>query len=259
MNKISVALAVFNEQVNIARCLDSVSGWVDEIVIVDGGSTDQTRQIAKKYTDKVYQTDNKPIFHINKQMAIDRCQGDWILQLDADEVVEPSLKKEVIEITKENKDQNAAVAYWIPRKNFFLGRWLTKTGQYPDFVIRFFKKGKAVLPCKSVHEQMKVDGKLGYLKGHLIHHPYADFSEYLKKSDRYTSLTAQELLAKKLKPGWGLFLKSIFLMKKDFLIHYLRCKGFMDGFAGFVFSFYSGLHHLTAYVKFWELSRKKSA
>ncbi len=263
---ISVAIATCNEEANIARCLQSVKDWVDEIVVVDGSSTDKTREIAKKFGARVYKTTNKPIFHINKQMAIDKCRGEWILQLDADEVVSKELKKEILAIIDEGhtgcvrRDTpgvKRAVAYWIPRKNFFLGRWLRKTGQHPDPVIRLFKRGKAKLPCRSVHEQMEVDGKVGWLNGHLLHYPYPSFSEYLKKSNRYTTLTAQEMIDRGEKPGLISFLKAYFRFEKTFWLLFLRHKGFLDGFPGFVFSVYSALHHITAYVKFWELYHRK--
>ena len=253
--KISVAIATFNEEKNIADCLESVKDLADEIVVVDGSSTDKTVEIAKKYGAKVIVTDNPPIFHINKQKAIDECRGDWILQLDADERVTPELKKE---IKSEIRNQKPEIdAYFIPRKNYFLGRWLKKTGQYPDGVIRFFKKGKAKLPCKSVHEQMKVEGKVGWLKGHLLHYPYPSFSEYLKKSNRYTTLAAQEMLEKGKKPSFFGYFFAEWQAIKTFLLLFIRHKGFMDGFPGFVFSLYSGLHHISAYVKFWELYQQK--
>ena len=253
--KLSVALATYNEEKNLEKCLDSVRDWVDEIVVVDGSSTDKTREIAKKYKARVFKTTNKPIFHINKQKAMDRCLGEWILQLDADEVVEKELKVEILEIVKKGSEY---AAFWIPRKNFFLGKALKKTGQYPDPVIRFFKKGKAYLPCKSVHEQMEVKGKVGWLKGHLEHYNNKSFSEYLKRSNRYSTLFAQEMLKRGERPGLLGFLKAIFKAKKSFFLRFVRHKGFIDGFPGFVFSFYSGFNdHLTSYVKFWEMSKGK--
>jgi len=254
--KISVAIATFNEERNIGECLESVRDLADEIVVVDGSSSDKTVEIAKKYGAKVIVADNPPIFHINKQKAIDECRGSWILQLDADERVTPELKKE-IKSTIEQSNNKTINAYFLSRKNYFLGRWLKKTGQYPDGVIRFFKKGKAWLPCKSVHEQMKVEGKVGWLKGYLLHYPYPTFSEYLKKSNRYTGLTAQEMLDKGEKPSfWGYFFAE-WQAIKTFLLLFIRHKGFLDGFPGFVFSLYSGLHHISAYVKFWELYQQK--
>ncbi len=258
---LSVAIATYNEEENVARCLRAVKGWVDEIVVVDGSSQDRTREIARKFGARVYKTTNKPIFHINKQMAIDKCRGDWVLQLDADEIVSPALKKEIEQIISKNKNgpevSSIPVAYWIPRRNFFLGRWLKKTGQYPDPVIRFFRRGRAHLPCQDVHEQMVVDGPVGWLQGHLWHYPYPTFAEYLKKSNRYTSLTAQEWRVQKKKPGLKMLLWAIWQSIRTFFLLFFRHKGFRDSFPGFVFSFYSGLHYLTAYVKFWELYYQK--
>lgn len=254
MKKISVAIATYNEENNIKKCLESVKVWVDEIIVVDGSSTDNTREIAKSYGARVIKTTNKPIFHINKQMAIDRAKGEWVLQLDADEVVSKELKKEIIDIVEKGSNFSA---FYLPRKNIFMGKWLQKTAQYPDPVIRLFKRGKAHLPCKSVHEQMEVEGKIGMTKGHLFHYPYPSFSQYLQKSNRYTSLSAEEMLEKGIKPSFWELLKSIHLAKKHFFLLYLRHRGFQDGFPGFIFSFYSGLHFFTSYVKFWELKKSK--
>jgi glycosyltransferase involved in cell wall biosynthesis len=253
--KISVALAVYNEEKNLPSCLQAVKGWVDEIVIVDGSSTDKTRQIAKKFGAKVIETTNKPIFHINKQMALDACQGEWILQLDADEIVDQDLKAEVLKIAQEGSDFDA---FSIPRKNFFLGRWLSKGGQYPDTSIRFLKKGKAYLPCQSVHEQMSVpSGKIGRLSGHLLHYPYPNFAEYLNKFNRYTELTAEEYLHNpKMKPNFAHYFLAELRAGKEFLSRYFRHKAFIDGFPGFVFALFSGLHYPVAFIKYWEKSKK---
>jgi len=256
--KLSLALAVYNEEKNIGRCLEAVKGWVDEIIIVDGSPIDKTREIALRYGAKVIKTTNKPIFHINKQMAIDKCQGDWILQLDADEIISKELKKEILQVIKPQASNiKRFVAYQIPRKNFLLGRWLSKGGQYPDYVTRLFKKGKAYLPCKSVHEKMTVpSGKVGQLKGHLFHYPYLDFAEYLVKFNRYTSLTAEGYLKNlKIKPNFWGYIKSEIKGISVFLSRYIRHKGFVDGFPGLVFALFSGLHYPVAFIKYW--GRKK--
>jgi len=248
---LSVALATYNEEKNIASCLEAVKGWVNEVVIVDGSSADNTREIAKKYKARVIKTANKPIFHINKQMAIDACHGNWILQLDADEIVDQSLKREILKIVEEGSEYDA---FKIRRKNFFLGRWLSKGGQYPDEVIRFFRKGKAYLPCQSVHEQMAVpSGKIGQFFGYLLHYPYPNFAEYLVKFNRYTELTAEEYLKdKKIKPNFWHYLKQEGRGTMAFLSRYLHHKGFQDGFPGLIFAFFSGLHYPVAFIKYWE-------
>ena len=155
--KISVCLAVYNEVENIHYALDSAYAFADEVVIVDGGSDDGTIEKVKAYGDKIklISTDNPPMFHINKQKAIEAATGDWILQLDADEAVSPELIEEMKMVMANPEALNG---YWIPRKNFFLGSFLMKGGQYPDATIRFYKKGTAHFPCKTVHEQVEIEG-----------------------------------------------------------------------------------------------------
>ncbi len=250
MAKICVAIATYNEEKNIEDCLKSVVGWVDEVVIVDGGSTDKTVEIAKKFKAKVTVTTNPPIFHINKQKAIDGCHGDWILQLDADERVGDELKKEILETVRSETGSNG---FWLPRANYFLGRFLKKGGQYPDYTLRLYRRGEGKLPCKSVHEQVAVEGKVGFLKQDLIHIADPNFSRYLLRFDRYTSLIADELVVAKLKIGIVSGLNYMIIKPVLwFLMTYLRHKGFVDGFPGLVFSLFSALRFPVAYIKYWE-------
>lgn len=261
MTKISVAVATFNEEKNIGKCLESAADWVDEIVVVDGSSEDKTVEIANKFTSKVIVTDNPPIFHINKQKAMDASTGDWILQLDADEVVSGELKDEILATIKHktclagrqalNNKQEEINGYWVPRKNFFLGKFLTKGGQYPDYSLRLYKRGKGRLPCRNVHEQAEVEGPTGYLKNPLLHYPYSDFSEYLEHFSRYTDIFAKEYGEKRL----GITPVSIisYLLFKPlhwFLKTYFRHKGFMDGIPGLVFSLFSSLRFPVSYIKY---------
>lgn len=249
MNKLSVAIATYNEEENISRCLESIKNLADEIVVVDGSSTDKTVEIAKKYGAKVLVTDNPPIFHINKQKAIDQCSGDWILQLDADEEISLQLAKEIKKIIANHQP----VAFYLKRKNYFLGKWMRGGGMYPDPVIRFFKKGKAYLPCKSVHEQMKVGGKVGTLKNEMLHFTAPTLSRYLTNANRYTSLTAEELDKRNVGINpLTLIQYFCFKPKAKFLSLFLKHKGFRDGFQGFVFALFSALHFPVAYIKYWE-------
>lgn len=256
---LSIVLAIHNEEKNLARCLDSVKDIADEIVVVDGESTDNSVHIAKKYSARVIQTTNKPIFHINKQMAMDAAKGDVILQLDADEVVDDELVSFIKKVHAEVKKGKTpdAVAWWIARKNLFLGSYLTKGGQYPDAVIRLYLKGKAHLPQLSVHEQMVVDGPIGTAKGHLIHYSNPTFAEYMRKFNTYTTLTAQSLFDEGTRPGLVVALTYVF--KKPlvtFFSLYARHRGYVDGVPGFVFALMSALHFPIAYIKLWELSEE---
>jgi len=281
MKKLSVALAVFNEEKNLEACLASVKDIADEIVIVDGTSTDKTVEIAKKFGSKVLVTDNPPIFHINKQKAIEMAKNEWILQLDADEIVSPALAKEMMNIISMTDEEIEAYqkklpnrrlllrhqellekrdgaigentseycAFFIPRLNYFLGHYMRYGGVYPDGVIRLIKKDKAYLPAKDVHEQMVVKGKVGWLQNDLFHRDSPTFDRYLARNKRYINLLATELKeTKKNKTFYAPLQYLLVLPVWWFVLTYGRHKGFKDGFPGFVFSFFSALRFPRAYL-----------
>lgn len=242
---LSVAIAVYNEEKNLETCLSSIASFADEIVVVDGGSTDNTVEIARKFTSHIIKTDNPPIFHINKQKALEACHGEWILQLDADEVVTAGLKNEIIG-TISNKQETIS-GYYIPRKNNFWGHFMKKGGQYPDYLIRLVRNSKARFPCRSVHEQIEVEGEIDYLREPLVHYAYRTQADYWKKADVYTSLTARTLH----NPS---FLSYVFIKPiVTFFSLYIRHKGFMDGWYGLLFACFSALHFPIAYIKYSKL------
>lgn len=247
---LSVVLATFNEAEYLPACLSSVQGLADEIIVVDGSSKDKTRAIAKVAGAKVFQVKNQAIFHINKQIAVDKAKGRWILQLDADERVSQELKQEILTIIHKPP---VFSGYYLPRKNFFLTKFLTKGGQYPDYVIRLFQKGKGKFPCQSVHEQITIAGKVSYLSNPLIHYADQYFSRYLLRFNRYTSLDANKLVREKKAPGLLMAL-NYFMVKPTtwFLAAFFRHKGFMDGLPGFIFALMSSLRFPVIYIKFWE-------
>ena len=252
--KLSVAIATYNEESCIKRCIDAINDFADEIIVVDGQSNDKTTKILKEYPKvKVISTTNKPIFHINKQMAIEACKGDWILQLDADEVVTPELKNEILATI----DQPTADGYWINRRNYFLGHFLSKGGIYPDPTIRLYKNGLGRLPCKDVHEQAEIKGTVGQLKSDLLHFADPTFSRYLLRNDRYTALIAAELKTKGIK-NTPLNFIIYFVIKPInwFFLTFFRHRGYVDGFPGFVFSWYSSLRFSLAYIKLYEMYQK---
>lgn len=250
---LSVVLATFNEEKNLGACLKSLKDIADEIVIVDGTSSDKTVEIAKKYGARVKVTTNKLNFHINKQMAIDMARCDWILQMDADEHVSEELKKEISQILE--KDPKEYNGFWIPRKNQFLGKFLMKGGQYPDYTIRLYRKGKGHLPQKDVHEQAEVEGKVGHLKTALLHYPYFSFAHYIKKWDKYNDFFAVQIkeeqskknIVQKVYDGFlYLLVRPIFW----FFWTYFRHKGFVDSWQGATFSFFSAIRFPVSYIKY---------
>jgi glycosyltransferase involved in cell wall biosynthesis len=249
---LAVVLATYNEEKNLERCLRSIINIASEIIIVDGNSQDGTKQIAAKYTKKIIDTDNLPMFHTNKQMAIDKATKKWILQLDADEVVNEQLQQEIISAIMQ---PDIYTAYSLPRKNIFFGKWLKKGGLYPDRMVRLFLKGKAHFPQKSVHEQIEVNGKIGELNNPLIHYTAPNLSRYLENANRYTSLTAKQLFESGVKLNFISFVNFIILKPtKTFLSIFIRHRGYEDGFYGWLFALLSSLHWSLAYFKLYELN-----
>lgn len=249
MSTLSVVLATFNEELNIKDCLESVKDIADEIIVVDGGSKDKTVEIAKQMGAKVIETTNPPIFHINKNKAIDEATKDWILQLDADERISLELAQEIKQTINSETEING---YWLPRSNYFLGRFLKKGGQYPDYTMRLYKKSKGRLPAKDVHEQAKVEGKVGYLKHDLLHLRDLSFSKYLDGLNRYTDIISMQM--KDAKIHVNIFNFCDYILVKPiwwFLKTYFRHKGFLDGFPGFIFSLFSSLRYPISYFKYW--------
>ncbi len=242
---LTVTLAVFNEEKFLEKCLSSIKDIADEIIIVDGGSTDKTVQIAKKFKAKVFSVPNDPInFHKQKKLANSKAKGDWILQLDADELVSPKLSAEIKQTLESNPPENG---FWIPRANFFLGRFLKKGGAYPDETLRLYRNGKGDLAAKNVHEQATVEGKVGHLKNDLLHYSNPTFGDYIEKRfNRYT-----DVMAKDIKGGFirNIIWNPLFDSRQGFLVIYFRHLGFLDGFPGFVWALFSALHYPIAYFK----------
>jgi len=251
-NTLSIVLATRNEEVNIGRCLDAIKSIADEIIVCDEASSDRTVEISKIYGAKIIHTRHQPNFHLTKNIAIDAATCDWILQLDADEVVSPELKLEIIQSLK-TKDYNG---YWLNRRNWFLYRFLTKGGQYPDPTLRLYRRGYGRLPAKDVHEQAVVKGEIGHLKNDLLHYRDTTFEKYLEGFNRYSSLIATQLQNIRV----NLFTAVKYLIFKPgfvFLNIYIRHKGFVDGKAGFVFALYSGLIWPVAFIKLWQSQLSK--
>jgi glycosyltransferase involved in cell wall biosynthesis len=282
-----VAVAVYNEEENLEKCLSSIKAITDEIVIVDGSSTDRTVSIAKSFGAKVLVTDNPPVFHLNKQKALAACRGEWILQLDADERVTPVLAAEIKKvISTKNKAINEHqrklakrklflrhqkllekrdgyigtktgdyAGFFVPRLNYFLGKYLRYGGVYPDGVIRLVKNGRAYFPAKNVHEQIVIKGRVGWLENDLIHLADTTFEKYLRRNSRYIDLLAADLKKERVAKS-GREALNYFLAKPIgwFLLTAIRHKGILDGFPGLVFAFFSALRFPRAYWRYLRMA-----
>lgn len=188
MSKISAIIITYNEEKNIRRCLSSLD-WVDEIVVADSGSIDDTKKIASEFTSRIFDIKWEG-FGKAKEYAKNKASHSWTLSVDADEVVTEDLKEEIHKIIKA---ENSLDGYYIPRKSNFLGKWVKHGGWYPDYVLRLFKKDKATFNPSLVHERVEVNGEIGYLKNPLWHYTDPNFDRYLEKLNRYTSLAAEQL------------------------------------------------------------------
>ena len=245
MPKISAIIITCNEEKNIRRCLSSVD-WADEIVVADSGSTDDTKKIASEFTQKVFDIRWEG-FGKAKDFARDKAAHQWILSLDADEMVTEDLRKE---IQRAIESKEAFNGYYIPRKSNFLGKWIGHGGWYPDYVLRLLKKDKARFNHSVVHEKVEVEGKTGYLRNDLLHYTDPNLDHYLGKLNKYTSLSAEELLRKGKR---ATFMDIVFRPLMVFFKMYFAKKGFLDGLYGLILAVSSAFHVFSKYVKLWHL------
>lgn len=249
--RVSVITITRNEAHNIADCLRSVA-WADELVVVDAESDDGTAEIAREFTDKVYVVPWRG-YSEAKSFALEKCTGDWVLWLDADERVPGALAEEIREVlAREPKVEG----YEIPRLAFFLGRWIRHGGWYPGYVLRLFKRGCGRFSGDPVHEGVLLQGRRGRLKNHLLHYTDLTLEHYLDKLNRYTTLSAQLAVARGKKAGlWLMLLRPL----HTFARMYFFKAGFLDGIQGFMLALLSAGHTFTKYAKVWHAGSRASA
>jgi glycosyltransferase involved in cell wall biosynthesis len=241
---ISVAVITKNEARNIEDCLRSVA-WAQEIVVVDEYSPDGTADLAKGLGARVYQESWKG-FARQKNSAVEKATGDWVLSLDADERIPVPLREE-IEETIGRKD--ALHGYSIARKNFFSGQWIRHGGWYPDYCLRLFKRQFGRFEDRAVHEKVVVQGPTGYLRSPLEHHTYRSVAEYLIRMERYSRLAALEIQEGKQPALWSaLTLRPAF----TFLNMYLLRGGFLDGRKGLFLAVSYAYYTFLKYYRFSE-------
>jgi glycosyltransferase involved in cell wall biosynthesis len=254
MNKanLSVVILAHNEERNIEECIRTVE-WADEIIVVDAESSDRTVELARKWTDKVYEKEWLG-FGPLKNFGIEKATGEWVLSLDADERVTEDLKREIQKIVSQN-NATPLNGYYFPRLAFFLGRPIRTGGWYPGYVLRLFRREKGRFNHALVHEALEVDGEVGYLKSDLLHYSYLLLHQYLEKFQQYTSLSALELKKK----GKSFKLRYLLLRPSYFFFRmYVLKRGFLDGAHGFILAALSAFSVFVKYAKLWEIEKLKS-
>ncbi|HEX2767862.1 MAG TPA: glycosyltransferase family 2 protein [Geobacteraceae bacterium] len=248
-SKISVTVRTYNEEKNIRDCLESVT-WADEIIVVDAQSTDSTVAIAREYTDRII---IRPwAGHIaTSQFATDQAANMWVFSIDADERVSPPLRDEILAI---DLDATTHDAFDMPRRHYFMGRWINHSGWYPDRNIRLYRKDHCHWGGYAPHDKIQVPGSLASLKNDLHHYIYRDLAHFAATKNSYSTLTAIDhyrngrratLLHFTIRPLY------------TFLHRYLIRLGFLDGLAGFVISAMEAHCVFMKYLKLYELQKTR--
>jgi len=268
---LSVVIITFNEEANIGRTLQSVQLLVadgkGEVIIVDSGSTDRTVEIAKSHGAKLFVEEWKG-YAAQKNSAIDKAQGDWILSLDADEELDAPLQQALLELLEtlnrltvlgqqaHDHPPTDFDGLWIPRKNEFLGRWIRHGGFWPDPKLRLFRRGTGRFEDRTVHEDIQIEGQTRHIqRGTLIHHSYPTLSDYIEHMNRYSSLGAEMVVAR----GKVRFSVINIALRPfaTFVYNYFFRLGFLDGREGLLLHLNHAVYVSWKYAKAWELSRKK--
>ena len=259
MALLSVAIVTLNEEYNLPRTLASVQ-WADEIVVVDSGSTDRTREIARSYGATVIER-AWPGFAAQKNFAISQCTGQWILSLDADEELSEDLQMQIQTVLPTNPPVDA---FYLRRRNMFLGRWIRRGGFYPDPKLRLFRRTAANFDTtpqfedRPVHETVTFDGAYDTLVYDIIHHAYPTLSTYIEHMDRYSSLGA-EIMASKGYDSRSIlaFIMHILVVPHfTFFVNYFLRLGFLDGREGLMLHLYHATYTSWKFAKAYEIVHK---
>ena len=250
--KISVVIITFNEERNIARCLVSLGGVADEIIVVDSFSTDATKKKCKRHQVKWFQHAFES--HIQqKNYALSLASNEWVLSLDADEALSDELRKSILEMKKlEGLD-----AWELKRLTNFCGKWIRHAGWYPDTKVRLWKKSMAEWGGQNPHDRvvLKPNTKVGQLSGDLFHYSFYSLAEHVQQIQKFSSIAAESAYANGKRANFvrNVLIGPAFTFFKKFLLQ----AGFLDGYFGFVISVNTAFSKYLKYIKLKELERAK--
>jgi glycosyltransferase involved in cell wall biosynthesis len=239
--KITATIITLNEERNIARALESLR-CADEILIVDSGSVDRTIELAQNLGARVIEAGWKG-YAAQKNWAAEQAAHDWILSLDADEALSEALEAEIWNLKKSGPRCDA---YTMPRLARYLGRWIMHSGWYPDRKVRLYHRRKAKWVGEFVHESVKVEGRIGHLESNILHFTCDSLSEHLRTLDRYTTLAAQEIAARKVRVS---LLRMVFDPAWTFFKAYFLQRGFLDGLEGVTIAYMAAFYTFLKYSK----------
>jgi glycosyltransferase involved in cell wall biosynthesis len=247
---LSVVLITRNESRHVLACLQSVA-FADEWIVVDSGSSDDTREIAAAFGAAVVRTEDWPGFGAQKNRALAHAHGRWVLSIDADERVGPELAAQIRAAVART---DASVAgYELDRLSSFCGQWMRHGDWYPDRVLRLFRRDAGRFSDDLVHESVRVDGPVARLRGELLHETMDDLDDALDKLNRYSAGRAQDLRRRGRRGGLG---AAVGHAVWTFVRGYLFRRGFLDGRLGFVLALYAAEGTYYRYLKLWLLDRQ---
>ena len=238
---LSVVIITKNEESAIEACLESVT-WADEIIILDSGSEDRTVEICRRYTDRVYETD-WPGFGPQKNRALEKATGDWILSLDADERISPKLKEEILQVIS---DSAAPEAFEMPRLSSFCGRPIRHSGWWPDYITRLVRRGRARFSDDLVHERLVVEGTTKRLASPILHEAFDSLEDVIQTMNRYTTAGAE--MMRRRGESSSLY-RAITHGLWAFFYTWIGRGGFLDGREGFLVALYNAEHTFYRYAK----------
>jgi glycosyltransferase involved in cell wall biosynthesis len=243
--RLSAVLITRNAARHLRECLQSVA-FADEIIVLDSGSSDATESIAGEFHAEFVVDRDWRGFGVQKNRALDLATGEWVLSIDADEVVPPALRAEIEAVLATPQ----AEAYSMPRLSSFCGHWMRHGGWWPDRITRLFRRGRARFSADVVHERLVVDGASAELREHLLHYSYHSYEDVLDKLNRYSTLGAEQAFAagKRATPlsAWA---RGAWAFVRTYLLRL----GFLDGVAGYLLARYNAQTTFYKYVKLWRL------
>jgi len=248
---ISVNIICKNEGKNLEGCLKSVL-WADEIIVVDGESTDDSVNIARNYTDKVF-INRWEGFARQRSFALSKSTKDWVLVLDADERCTPELKEEIVAFVKIN---NVDIkGFRLPRRNFFLGKWIKHGGWYPGYQYRFFNRNFTTVTDRLVHEGYVINGEIGTMKNDILHYTVQSVFDFMERVNKYSSLQAEEKSKRKTVKLTDLLLRPV----AAFFVQFFIRGGFKDGIHGLMVTNFDVITNMLTYMKIWEMQNKEKS
>lgn len=250
MINLSVLIIAKNEEKMIPDCLSSAT-WADEVVVVDTGSVDKTKEVAKKHGAKVFEYTKGKNYSQWREYAITKAKNDWILFVDADERVTPGLKEEILKIL-EKPDFSA---YAIPRRNVFLGHEMKYGGWWPDYVLRLMRKDSVKGYKGEIHEQPIIEREVGKLKEPFVHITHRSLTEMVEKTNKWSGIEAKLMYDAGHPPMTPLrFFSAMF---REFWYRGVVKLGFLDGPVGVIEIIYQVFSRFVSYAKLWEMQIKK--